>query len=148
MKTLISENFNMALIDSDCTRRVSVETWFQQVKLYESKNLFKFGDNKSLRKAQLRINIAGVSAKITTQVVAYDIPLVLTKEATKKANAKMDFRQGKLSIFGKIVDIKFTSTGHYCINLDRFGDENACKTNAVFFCKNIDELNKYYSETA
>ena len=33
----------MALIDSDCTRRVSVETWFQQVKLYESKNLFKFG---------------------------------------------------------------------------------------------------------
>lgn len=106
------------------------------------------GDNKSLRKAQLRINIAGVSAKITTQVVAYDIPLVLTKEATKKANAKMDFRQGKLSIFGKIVDIKFTSTGHYCINLDRFGDENACKTNAVFFCKNIDELNTYYSETA
>lgn len=48
---------------------------------------------KGLRKLKLPVNIAGVSATITNYVRAYDMPLLLTKEAMKKANTKMDFKQ-------------------------------------------------------
>ena len=78
--------------------------------------MFKFGDNKmikSLRKKQFPDNIASVSATIITDVVAYDIPLLLSKEVMKNANTKLGFQQNKISIFEKIVDKKFTSTVHY-----------------------------------
>ena len=91
----------MALLDSGCTKgvcdeRVYDETWFQQVKLSQSENLFIYGDNKmieSLRKIQFLINIAGVSATMTNVVVANDISLHLSIEAMKKANTKIDFQQ-------------------------------------------------------
>ena len=40
---------------------------------------------------QFSVNIAGVSATITIDVVAYDIPFLLTKEVTEKVNTKIDF---------------------------------------------------------
>lgn len=73
----------------------------------------KFGFNKmikSLRKKQLPDNIAGASATLVTDVVLYNIPLLFHKEAMKNVSIKIDFQQNKLSIFGKIVDAKFTSS--------------------------------------
>ena len=62
---------------------------------------------KKLRKIQCLVHIAGVSATRTTDVVAYNILLLLSKEAMKKANGEIDFEQDdKISIFGKIVDVK------------------------------------------
>lgn len=143
----------MALLDSGCTKTVCGEVWLQyfldslcneeylKVVVSESKNMFKFGDNKmikSLKLVKFPVIIAGVPATITTDVVKYDIPLLLSKEAMKKANTKIDFKQDKVIIFGKEINIKFTSTGHYCIKLDNyFSEENYVKSNIVLFCKSI-----------
>ena len=60
--------------------------------------------------------------------------MLLSKESMKKANTKIDFWQDKIPIFGKIVDITYTSIGHYCIKVDnKFSDENVFKSNVFFF---------------
>ena len=52
----------------------------------------------------------------------------------KKANTKIDFWQDKIPIFGKIVDITYTTIGHYCIKVDnKFSAENVFKSNVFFF---------------
>ena len=143
----------MALLDSGCTKTVCGEVWLQyfldslrneeylKVVVSESKNMFKFGDNKmikSLKLVKFPVIIAGVPATITTDVVKYDIPLLLSKEAMKKANTKIDFKQDKVIIFGREINIKFTSIGHYCIKLHNyFSEENYVKSNIVLFCKSI-----------
>ena len=150
MESLVAETFNMALLDSGCTKTVCGEAWLQhyvqslsyneykQLETLESTNIFKFGDNKvikSLKRVKIPVIIAGTSATITTDVVQYDIPLLLSKEAMKKARTQIDFEEDKVLIFGKKVDIKFSSTGHYCIKLEnKFTDEEAFKSNIVLFC--------------
>lgn len=90
----------------DCNQYEPVRLRFEQkqfvVNLLQSlfheeyKQFKESGGNKmikGLRKLKLPVNIAGVSATITNYVGAYDMPLLLTKEAMKKANTKMDFKQ-------------------------------------------------------
>ena len=85
--------------------------------------------------------IAPVQATVTTDVMEYDIPLLLSKEAMKKAKTQTDFQEDKINIFDQKVKIYFTSTGHYCIKLkSKLSDQNVCKTNAVFLCNNIQNL--------
>ena len=61
INTLLGETFNMALLDSGCTKTVCGEAWLElytnsltetekkKVKENKSSNLFKFGDNKVIR---------------------------------------------------------------------------------------------------
>ena len=71
----------------------------------------------------------------------YGIPLLLHKEAMKKAKPHIEFQEDMINIFGKKVKIYFTSTGHYCIELkSKLTDENVFKTSAVFLCSNIHNL--------
>ena len=70
-----------------------------------------------------------------------DIPLLLSKEAMKKAKTQIDFQEDKINMFGKKVEIYFTSTGQYCFKLkSKFSDENVFKTNAVFLYSNVQSL--------
>ena len=52
-----------------------------------------------------------------------DLPLLLSKEAMKKADTKIDFQTDKVNILGKDMEIRFTLSGHYAIpikkNLDK-----------------------------
>ena len=41
------------------------------------------------------------------------MPLILSKEAMKKAKTHIDFQRNKITIFGLKIDIKFTSAGQY-----------------------------------
>ena len=156
MESLVAETFNMALLDSGCTKTVCGEVWlkhylqslsfeeYKQVQTFESSNIFKFGDTKnikSLKKVKIPVVIADVSATITTDVVEYDIPLLLSKEAMKKAKTHIDFKEDKVIIFDKKIDICFTSTGHYCIKFDnKLSDEKNFKSNIALFCTNMQNL--------
>ena len=51
------------------------------------------------------------------QFLAELIPLLLSKNSIKKPNTKIDFANDKVNIFGKNVDLQFTSSGHYAIPL-------------------------------
>ena len=146
----------MALLDSGCTKTVCGKTWlehflhslsfeeYKQIENFQSDNSFKFGDSKiikSLKKVKIPVIIAGVKATITTDVVEYEIPLLLSKEAMKKAQTQIDFKEDKVNIFGQKVKIYFTSTGHYCIKLkSKPSDKNSFKSNAVFLCNDIEKL--------
>ena len=55
--------------------------------------------------------------EITTDIVNNDIPLLLSKEAMKKANMKLDLVNDKAEIFGEEVTLQNTSSGHYCVPL-------------------------------
>ena len=146
----------MVLLDSGCTKTVCGETWlqhylhslsfdeFKQIETSNSNSSFKFGDSKlakSFKKVKIPVIIAVVQAKFTTDVVEYDIPLLLSKEAMKKAKTQIDFQKDQINIFDKKIYIYFTSTGHYCIKLkSKLSDEKVFKTNAVFLCSNIHNL--------
>ena len=59
----------------------------------------------------------------------------------KKVQTKIDFQEDKINIFGKKVKIHFTSTGHYCIQLNsEISGENVFKSNVVFLFSNVQNL--------
>ena len=96
---------------------------------------------KVLKRLKIPVIIVGLQATVTKDVVEYDIPLLLSKEAMKKTKTQIYFQEDNINTFGKNVQIYFTSTGHYCIKLkSKLSDENVFKTNAVFLCSNIHNL--------
>ena len=44
-----------------------------------------------------------------------ELPLLLSKEAIKRVNTKIDFTKDKKKNLGQEMDIKFTSSGYYAI---------------------------------
>ena len=44
-----------------------------------------------------------------------EIPLLLSKAATKKAGSKLDFCHDTVTMLGENVKLSFTESGHYCI---------------------------------
>ena len=96
---------------------------------------------KSFKKVKIPVIIAAVQATVTTDVVEYDMPLLVNKDAMKKAKTQIDFQEDKRNIFGKKVKTHFSSTGHYCIKLNsKLSDENVFKSNVVSLCRNVQNL--------
>ena len=62
--------------------------------------------------------IAGKKIFIETDVVDYEIPLLLSKDAMKKAGMSIKFATDTVTIFGRKQDLLFTSLGHYSIPLE------------------------------
>ena len=93
---------------------------------------------KSNKRVKIPVTIAVVRVLLNIDVFNYNIPLVLRKEAMKKANTKIDFQFDTVHIFGKKVDVVFSSTGHYCIPIN---DDNAnspvLSTKIAFMCCNL-----------
>ena len=133
MESLVGETFNMVLLDSGCTKTVCGELWlqiyldtlkgedFSKVLKEESHTKFKFGDNKmikSIRKVTFPAVIANTKVSLSTDVVDYNIPLLLSKESMKKAGVQIDFGEDKVVMFDQRVDIKYSSCGHYCVPIN------------------------------
>ena len=90
-----------------------------EIKYWQSSRYFKFGDGKSssLKKVRLPAFIAGMTGQIDTEVVPCDIPLLLSRNSMQKSNTKLDFAKNSVNMFGKDIELSFTSSGHYCILL-------------------------------
>ncbi|VDI35885.1 Hypothetical predicted protein [Mytilus galloprovincialis] len=99
---------NCAVLDSACR---STE---------DGNKVFKFGGGtrlKSIGEYSLPAVIAGKD--VTTDVVDSDIPLLLSRTAMKKAGVKMDLENDTAEIFGQHISLNLTSSGHYCIPIDK-----------------------------
>ena len=73
------------------------------IKNFQSNTEFKFGDGKivtSEKCISIPCKIAGEQVNVVTDVVESEIPLLLSKESTKKAGTKKDFVKDKVIIFG------------------------------------------------
>ena len=77
---------------------------------------------------------------IKTDVVASEVPLLLSRSAMKTAKMKLNFEDEKANIFGVDVDLEATASGHCCIKLERENKnqsgETVSKENNDTFCNN------------
>lgn len=125
---------NCAVLDSACSSTVCGDSWInnyiqsldkddrQKVKQTEGQRVFKFGGGtclKSKGEYSLPAVIAGKEVMIKTDVVESDIPLLLSRTAMKKAAIKMDLENDTATIMGKEVALNLTTSGHYCIPIDK-----------------------------
>ena len=87
----------------------------------KSNKVFKFGNNlkfKSEGEYRIPAIIAGRRVMIRIDVVASEIPLLLSRSAMKNTQMKLDLQDDKASIFGQDVDLEITASGHCCIKLE------------------------------
>ena len=125
---------NCAVLDSACSSIVCGESWQenylnsltevdkQKIKQTVGQRTFKFGGGERLKSKgeySLPAVIAGKEVTIRTDVVEYDIHLLLSRSAMKTAGVKMDLESDIAKIFGKDIALNLTTSGHYCIPIDR-----------------------------
>ena len=99
---------------SKCDRR--------KVQQKGSRTAFKFGGGRMLKSEGeywLPVVIAGKEVTVRTEVVQSDIPLLLSREAMKKAGVKIDLGKDTVTIFGEDQVLKITSSGHCCVPIGR-----------------------------
>ena len=133
MKVFVAETFNTAVLDSGATANVAGQTWIDcyveslspeqkaQVLYSDSNRTFKFGSDRSFEsiyKVKIPATIGSNELFIETDVVDTHVPLLLSKEAMKKADTKIDFRNDTVTMFGKNQPIHLTKSGHYSVALD------------------------------
>ena len=130
MVVLSTEAQNCAVLDSACSSTVCGKEWLnnylnslnseevKNVKRSPSEKVFRFGGGTRLSSEGsfiLPATLAGKKVAITADVVDSDIPLLLSKDAMKKACMKLDLENDFAEIYGKKVHLNCTSAGHYCI---------------------------------
>ena len=125
---------NCAILDSTCSSTVCGQNWMdsyinslnevdrKKIKQTTGERTFKFGGGTRLKSRAeycLPAVIAGKEVTIKTDVVGSDIPLLLSRTAMKRAGVKMDLENDSATIFGKDIALNLTTSGHYCIPIDR-----------------------------
>ena len=121
-----------AVLDCACSSTVCGTSWFQnytqmlndeekkKIKQFTGGRLFKFGGGEVLSSIacyEIPAYLAGKEITIITDVVDSDIPLLLSIKAMKKAGIILDLVNDSAEIFGKVVSLNHTSSGHYCVSI-------------------------------
>ena len=121
-----------AVVDTACTSTVCGEDWLEDFENNLSKEekkkmkenagarSFRFGDGKTVKSKRfvhLPVTLGGKHTLLGVDVVDAKIPLLLSKKTLKKMGMKLNMIDDTAEIFGKIVTLNETSSGHYCINL-------------------------------
>ena len=75
---------------------------------------------------------------LNSEVINYNIPLLLSKASMKKAEVTIDFMNDSVSFFEKNMKISFTNTGHYCIDLTK---DKVNDLDLAFICEEINSAN-------
>ena len=124
----VAEASDSAILDCGASSTVAGKLWFDSycqglsdvkqnsIKISESKSIFKFGSGErfaSLFRAVIPATIGNNEIFITTDVVNSSIPLLLSKEAMKRANTEIDFMADTVKMFGQKQSVYSTKSGHY-----------------------------------
>lgn len=143
---LLAETLDMAVIDSGCPKTCCGQDWYNEymksrsdinseIQSLKTKATFRFGDAPPVpasKKVLLPMNLAGKDVHLETEVVPTNVPLLLSKETMKKANARLNFDKDTITLFGVEQPMVCTSTGHYAIPI---------KKHNVYSCDgNVDNL--------
>ena len=57
---------------------------------------------------------------LNKDIVASDIPLLLSRKSTKKADVTLDFKNDNAIVFGESVKLITTKSGHYTIPVSTY----------------------------
>ena len=130
----MGETLGSAVLDSGASSTVCGTKWYkcfletltdaQKKKIVKIKGVrtFKFSDgNKlnSLYKVILPCVIADIEVSIITDVVNSDIPLLLSKDAMKRAGTCLNFEDDTVTMLKKKIPFNCTSSGHYYIPITK-----------------------------
>ena len=125
---------NCAVLDCACSSTVCGEKWLQcyiqslndegksKIIHHPGKKIFRFGGGEQLKSIgayDLPAQLADHSITIHTDIVTSDIPLLLSLKAMKAAKIKLDLVTDSAGILGKTVALNHTSSGHYCVPIDK-----------------------------
>lgn len=156
-KIFLVESLNMAVIDTACTRTVCGQRWLDEYKkninqediiIKRSNRPFRFGDGKiinSSTQVTLPAIIGSTRCNISAEVIQADIPLLLSKASLKRAGAVLDLNSDKAVMFGKPVDLQFTSSGHYCVDILGSGHHTRNSHSDVLIVDNMTNKEKIKS---
>lgn len=126
------ETIHSAVLDSACSKTVAGEQWKElylsslseqeksKIKMYPSNTTFKFGSGDKLTSKkcmEIPCIIGGRHSTIKSEIVASDIPLLLSKPDMKRLGFKINLENDTLEVNGQSIDLDTTSTGHYFIPL-------------------------------
>jgi transposase InsO family protein len=131
---LCVEARNCAVLDCACSSTVCGEDWLQsyieslgeedqqKVQCDPGEKVFKFGGGE-IRKSKgsycIPAFLAGQNVTVRTDVVDSDIPLLLSNKAMKRAKVKLDLENDTAQILGVEIALNHTSSGHYCVPIDK-----------------------------
>ncbi|XP_071114334.1 uncharacterized protein [Haliotis cracherodii] len=142
-----------AVLDSACSSTVCGRMWLDvymdsldkkdrdTVTRCEGVKMFKFGGGEKLKSQgsyELPAFMAGKNVRIRTDVVDSDIPLLLSLRSMKEACVKLDLEHDSAEILGEKVSLNYTSSGHYCIPIDKY-EKMPVEVNAVLLHKMEDD---------
>ena len=134
LKTMVSETWCSAVLDSGATNTVCGRTWFDEfasslkqddaasITFTESSKPFRFGDGKvvtSTKMATIPAFIGNTKVSINTDIVDADIPLLLSKTAMKNAKMQLNFDNDSLSAFNQNLSLKITTNGLYTLPITK-----------------------------
>ena len=123
-----------AVLDSGCTSTVCGRIWLSTYidslsyndtsKLSEktSSKYFRFGDGRtyqSIKTVSIPIYTGSQKSLLTVEVVDCNIPLLLSNNSLKKANANLDFGSEEIRFLGENIPLNVSKSGHYYIKLHR-----------------------------
>lgn len=129
-----TEARNCAVLDSACSSTVCGKTWLEsylsslkesereEIVRREGHKIFKFGGGTRLKSEgeyELPMCLVGKPVIVKTDVVDSDIPLLLSRTTMKKAGVKLDLEKDTAVILGQDVSLNLTTSGHYCIPVDK-----------------------------
>ena len=151
----MGETLGSVVLDSGVSSTVCGTKWYkcflekltdaQKKKVVKIKGvrIFKFGDgNKlsSLYKVILPCVIADIEVSIITDVVNSDIPLLLSKDAMKRAGTCLNFEDDTVMMLKKKIPLSCTLSGHYYIPITKPLPDK-CKFKYIPFMKEISSKN-------
>ena len=132
--SLLKETLDKCILDSGCTKTVCGEKWLvnyletlshrdkEKVSYTSDASSFRFGVGKAYPSntiANIPIFINNEQVMLKTSIIDADIPLLLSKQSLKRADAHIDFSTDTLHILGFNTSLCFTESGHYCISLNK-----------------------------
>lgn len=145
---LLGETIGYAIIDSGCTSTVCGSQWLdtyldtlsnalrRTVHVEPSRCPFRFGDGEiytSNRVVDIPVFFGSQSARLRTDVVVCDIPLLLSRVSLKRADCHLDFTNDKIYMFGEEIPITISKSGHYCVPLIRGSSEHSSVISQVLY---------------
>ena len=150
---LLRETLGCGVVDSGCITTVCGEIWYnsyietlnendrRRIISNSSDHKFRFGVGKTFQSKKeviLPMYIDDIQILMKTQVIEAKIPLLISRNSLKKANASLNFEKDTLNILGKQISLKITTSGHYCIPLRKALSKNGSEE--IFFTSPLKNL--------
>ena len=128
----LAEASDSVVLDTGCSATVCGNEWLEmylsslseeqrsEIRMNPSNKMFKFGAGGKVPSEGVCMIpgvLVGRPVLISTDVVKSDIPMLLSRQAMKKAGVKIDTSNDSAEIFGTTVQLNTTTSGHYSLPL-------------------------------